>query len=84
MNSFPMNTDMVGFRPTAFETVAARMLARDGVEVIWQLYLRAAASYGRGNWRSAVALVSIARHCRAGLARRGLTRDPLTYGWCGE
>jgi hypothetical protein len=49
-----------GMRPSAFETVAARMLARDGVEVIWKLHLRAAASYGRGNWLSALALVGIA------------------------
>ena len=40
--------------------VAARMLARDGLEIIWQLHLRAAASYGRGNWLSALALVGIA------------------------
>ena len=46
-------------RPTAFETVAAGMLAREGVEVIWQLHLRAAASYGRGNWLSAVALAGV-------------------------
>ena len=44
-------------RPSTFETVAVRMLARDGVEVIWQLHLRAAGSYGRGNWVSALALV---------------------------
>jgi hypothetical protein len=49
-----------GMRPSAFETVAARMLARDGVEVIWQLHLRAAASHARGNWLSALALVGIA------------------------
>jgi hypothetical protein len=47
-------------RPNAFETVAARMLARDGVEVIWQLHLRAAASYVRENWLSALALIGIA------------------------
>lgn len=47
-------------RPSAFETVAARMLARDGVKIIWQLHLHAAASYGRGNWLSALALVGIA------------------------
>jgi hypothetical protein len=47
-------------RPSTFETVAARMLARDGVKVIWQLHLRAAAAYGRGNWLSALALVGIA------------------------
>ena len=47
-------------RPSAFETVAGKMLARDGVEVIWQLHLRAATSYRRGNWLSALALVGIA------------------------
>ena len=47
-------------RLSAFETVAARMLARDGIEVIWQLHLRAAVSYGRGNRLSALALVGIA------------------------
>jgi hypothetical protein len=36
------------------------MLARKGIEIIWQLHLRAAASDRRGNWLSAVALVSIA------------------------
>ena len=47
-------------RLSAFETVAARMLARHGVEGIWQLHLRAAAFYIRGNWLSALALVGIA------------------------
>jgi len=47
-------------RPSAFEAVAARMLARDGVEIIWKLHLRAAASYARGNWLSALALVGSA------------------------
>jgi hypothetical protein len=46
-------------RWSTFETIAARMLAREGVKVIWQLHLRAAASYGRGNWLSAAALVGI-------------------------
>jgi hypothetical protein len=45
---------------SAFETVAARMLARNGVEIIWQLHLRGAASYRRENWLSALALVGIA------------------------
>ena len=47
-------------RWTAFETIAERMLARDGVEVIWNLHVRAAESYRRGNWLSAAALVGIA------------------------
>lgn len=53
---------MVVWRMTAsaFETVAARMLARDGIDIIWQLHLRAAASYSRGNWLAAFALVRIA------------------------
>jgi hypothetical protein len=44
----------------SFETVAARMLAREGMGIIWQLHLRAAASYRRGNWLSAIALAGIA------------------------
>jgi hypothetical protein len=36
------------------------MLAREGIEVIWQLYLRAAASYGRGSRLSALSLVGMA------------------------
>ena len=47
-------------KSSAFETVAARMLAREGVEIIWRLHLRAAASYTRGNWLSALALVGMA------------------------
>jgi hypothetical protein len=50
-------------RPTAcrtYETIAARMLARDGVGVIWRLHLRAAASYRGGNCLSAAALIGIA------------------------
>jgi hypothetical protein len=47
-------------RWSTFETIAASMLTREGVEVIWQLHLRAAAPYGRGNWLSAAALVGIA------------------------
>jgi len=43
-----------------FETIATRMLAREGVGVIWDLHVRAAASYRRGNWLSAMALVGIA------------------------
>lgn len=51
---------LVTMRWTTFETIAERMLARDGVEVIWQLHVRAAESYDRGNWLSAAALVGIA------------------------
>jgi hypothetical protein len=47
-------------RLSAFETVAARMLARKGIGVIWQLHLRASASYRLGNWLAATALVGIA------------------------
>jgi hypothetical protein len=43
-----------------FETIAARMLARHGIRVIWELHVRAVASYRRGNWLSALALVDIA------------------------
>jgi hypothetical protein len=51
------------FRVTAltlFETIAARLLARRGIRVIWQLHLRASASHLDGNWLSAAALIGIA------------------------
>jgi hypothetical protein len=51
----------VRMRPwNTFETIASRMLARQGIGVIWELHVRAAACYRRGNWLSAVALVGIA------------------------
>ena len=43
-----------------FEMIAARMLARQGMGVIWDLHVRAAASYRQGNWLSATALVGLA------------------------
>ena len=43
-----------------FETIAARMLAREGMGIIWKLHLRAAASYRIGNWITAVALAGLA------------------------
>ena len=46
--------------PRAFETIAARMLAREGIEVIWRFHLRAAASHYRGNRLSAPNLVGMA------------------------
>lgn len=44
----------------AFEIVAARMLATEGIGLIWQLHLRASLSHRRGNWLAAIALVGIA------------------------
>lgn len=46
--------------PTLTETIAARLLARQGIWVIWQLHLRASASHLKGNWLSAAALIGIA------------------------
>lgn len=45
---------------TLFDTIATKLLARQGMAVIWQLHLRAAASHLRGNWLSAIALIAIA------------------------
>jgi hypothetical protein len=45
---------------TISETIAARLLARQGIAAIWQLHLRAAESHGRGNWLKAMALIGIA------------------------
>jgi hypothetical protein len=46
--------------PTLFETIATRLLARQGIGVIWQLHLRASASHLDGNWLGAAALIGIA------------------------
>jgi hypothetical protein len=43
-----------------YDTVASRLLARQGIGVIWQLHLRASASHLSGNWLSATALIGIA------------------------
>ena len=45
---------------TLFETIATRLLARQGMGVIWQLHLRASASHLNGNWLAAAALIGIA------------------------
>src|SRR6266478_427596 len=45
---------------TLFETIAARLLARQGIGLIWQLHLRASASHLGGNWLAAAALIGIA------------------------
>lgn len=47
-------------QPTFLETIAMRLLARQGIGVIWQLHLRASASHRSGNWLSAAALIGIA------------------------
>jgi hypothetical protein len=45
---------------SAFRIIAARMLAREGVGLIWHLHLRASASYRCGNWLAAMALLGLA------------------------
>ena len=47
-------------QPSVVETIASRLLARQGIGVIWQLHLRASASHLAGNWLSAAALIGIA------------------------
>ena len=47
-------------QPTIFETIANRLLDRQGVRVIWLLHLRASASHLDGNRLAAAALIGIA------------------------
>jgi hypothetical protein len=56
---------------TLFETIAMRLLARQGIAVIWQLHLRASASHRNGNWLSAAALIGIADAAEREWAMRG-------------
>jgi hypothetical protein len=46
--------------PNLLETIATRLLARQGIAVIWQLHLRASASHLDGNWLSAAVLIGVA------------------------
>jgi hypothetical protein len=55
---------------TLLETIATRLLARQGIGVIWQLHLRASASHLNGNWLSAAALIGIADAAERQWARR--------------
>ena len=65
-------------QPTVLETIAKRLLARQGIGVIWQLHLRASASHLDGNWLSAAALIGIADAAERQWAGRagGLLSDP--------
>lgn len=47
-------------QPTIFETIANRLLARQGMQVIWLLHLKASASHLEGNWLAAAAFIGIA------------------------
>jgi hypothetical protein len=47
-------------QPTIFETLANRLLERQGIKVIWLLYLKASASHLDGNWLAAAAFIGIA------------------------
>jgi hypothetical protein len=47
-------------QPMIFETIANRLLARQGIRVIWLLHLKASASHLDGNWLAAAAFIGIA------------------------
>lgn len=55
---------------TLFETIATRLLARQGIGVIWKLHLRASASHLNRNWLAALALIGIADAAEAQWAGR--------------
>src|SRR6202022_4543112 len=44
---------------TLFETIADRLLVRQGIGLIWQLHLRASASHLDGNWLAAAVLIGL-------------------------
>jgi hypothetical protein len=43
-----------------FDTIAGRLLSQRGIAAVWELHVKAAAAYRRGNWLSAAGLVTIA------------------------
>ena len=56
---------------TVFETIAERLLDRQGIHVIWLLHLKASASHLDGNWLSAAAFIGIADAAERQWASRG-------------
>ena len=46
--------------PTTSEKLAAKMLARHGIGIIWELHEHAASLHRRGRWLSAVFLMGVA------------------------
>jgi hypothetical protein len=50
----------MSFRRTRLENIALTMIVRDGVAVIWELHLAAAAAYNHGNNAAAAAIIEIA------------------------
>ena len=57
-------------RPNIPDVIAARLLARQGIEVVWQLYTRAAHAHRLGNWLSALSLIRTAEAAERWLMRR--------------
>jgi len=52
------------------DLIAARLLARHGIEVVWRLYIRAAKAHRLGNWLSATSLITTAEAAERWLMRR--------------
>src|SRR5438045_2528093 len=42
------------------DRIAARLLSQRGIAAVWELHVKAAAAFRRGNWLSAAGLVTIA------------------------
>lgn len=57
-------------RPNLPDLIAARLLSRQGIEVVWQLYTRAAKAHLLGNWLSATSLIKTAEAAERWLMRR--------------
>jgi hypothetical protein len=70
---------------TLTEKLAATMLARDGIEVIWRLHLAATAAHRNGYARSAASILEIAdaaeEVCRARLQRLGNNLTLVSGGY---
>jgi hypothetical protein len=58
-------------RQTFAEMLASRLLARDGIEAIWQLHVAATRAYRNRRWETAVALIVLADAAEREWAARG-------------
>ena len=65
--------------PTFTESLAVRLLARDGIAAIWMLHLSAAKAYRDGHKLAAAGIIEIAEAAEREWLRRGETR--VLNGW---
>jgi hypothetical protein len=64
-----------------FDRIAARMLSQRGIAVVWELQVKAAAAFRRGNWLSAAGLARIADAAERSWRHRAGADIATSFRW---